>query len=340
MSQAHADLPGRPAGRRPDGHGVDAEDAEVLARIAEDYYLGGRNQQQIADELRVSRSYVSRLLDRARARGIVKITVNHPVRSEPGLESELKNRFGLQHCVVVGGRTARDPAASLSAAGRAAAGYLLERIRPQDTLGLSWGTAVQAVVLAADRGHARARHVVQLFGGLSVAVADISSPDLVRRMARVLEASFDFLHAPWIVPSRQLAESLRTQPDVAATLKRAAGADIAVVGIGAIREGSSRLLFSDTYLKPSELAEFEATRAVGDICARSFDAHGRPCRLSFDRRIVGLQLTQIRRIPLVIGVATGSRKAAAIRGALEGKLISALITDQAAALAVLGQADR
>ena len=79
---------------------------------------------------------------------------------------------------------------------------------------------------------------------------------------------------------------------------------------------------------------------MGDICARSFDAQGQPCRLSFDRRIVGLQLTQIRRIPLVIGIATGSRKAAAIRGALEGKLISALVTDQAAALAVLRQADR
>lgn len=340
MSQAHADLPRRPAGRRPDGRGIDSGDAEVLARIAEDYYVAGRNQQEIADELRVSRSYVSRLLDRARATGVVKITVNHPVRTEPALEAKLKARYSLQHCVVVGGRVSRDPTSSLSAAGRAAADYLMDRVRPTDTLGLSWGSAVQALVGAADRGHARAQHVVQLFGGLSVSVPDISSPDLVRRMARVLEASFDFLHAPWIVPSRQLAESLRTQPDVAATLKRAASADIAVVGIGAIREGSSRLLFNDTYLKPSELAEFTAANAVGDICARSFDAHGRPCRLSFDRRIVGLQLTQIRRIPLVIGVATGSSKAAAIRGALEGKLISALITDQAAAVEVLRQGER
>ena len=340
MSQAHADLPRRLAGRRPDGRGVGAEDAEVLARIAEDYYVVGRNQQQIADDLKMSRSYVSRLLDRARTTGIVKITINHPLRSEPALEAELKEQFGLQHCVVVGGRVSTDPRTSLSAAGSAAAAYVMERLRPQDTLGLSWGTAVQALVAAADRGQARARHVVQLFGGLSVTSPDISSPDLVRRMARVLNASFDFLHAPWIVPSRQLAESLRTQPDVAATLERAAAADIAVVGIGAIREGSSRLLFNDTYLKPSELAEFQAADAVGDICARSFDEHGRPCRLSFDRRIVGLQLTQIQRIPLVIGVATGSRKAAAIRGALEGKLISALITDQAAAVAVLRQAER
>jgi DNA-binding transcriptional regulator LsrR (DeoR family) len=340
MSQAQADLSKRLAGRRPNGGGIGAEDGEVLAQIAEDYYIGGRKQQEIADELKVSRSYVSRLLDRARASGIVKIMINHPVRSEPALEAELRARFGLQHCVVVAGRVSRDATTTLNAAGRAAAAYLLDIIRPTDTLALSWGTAVQALVEAADGGAAKARHVVQLFGGLSVSVPDIGSPDLVRRMARVLEASFDFLHAPWIVPSRQLAESLRTQPDVAATLKRAAAANIAVVGIGAIREGSSRLLFNETYLSGSELAEFQAARAVGDICARSFDERGRPCRLSFDRRIVGLQLTQIRRIPLVIGVATGSRKAAAIRGALEGNLISALITDQAAALAVLRQAER
>lgn len=307
----------------------------MLARIAEDYYVNGRNQQEIADELKVSRSYVSRLLDRARTAGIVKITIDYPVRSEPGLESQLKARFGLKYCAVVSESASREHAAAIRVAGRAAAAYLFDILRPQDTLALSWGTAVEAVVNAADRGRARARHVVQIFGGLSVTAADISSPDLVRRMAWVLDAGFEFLHAPWIVASPQLAESLRTQPDVAAALERAAGANVAVVGIGAIREGSSSLLFNETYLKQSELAEFRVAGAVGDICARSFDARGRPCRLSFDRRIVGLDLATIRRIPLVIGVATGGRKAAAIRGALEGKLVNALITDEAAALAVL-----
>ena len=338
MSPAPAVLNRKAAGRRANGRGIGGDDVGVLARIAEDYYVGGRKQQEIADELQVSRSYVSRLLDRARATGIVKITIAHPLRTEPGLESELKHRFGLKHCAVVAEPTSRDPGASLALAGRAAAAYLLETIRPDDTLALSWGTAVQALVKAAHRGRARARHVVQIFGGLSVTVADISSPDLVRRMAWVLDAGFEFLHAPWIVASPSLAESLRTQPDVAAALARAAGADIAVVGIGAIREGSSSLLFNETYLKPSELAEFQAAGAVGDICARSFDLRGRPCRLSFNRRIVGLDLPRIHRIPLVIAVATGARKAVAIRGALEGNLIDSLITDQAAARAVMREA--
>ncbi|HEY8678495.1 MAG TPA: sugar-binding domain-containing protein [Candidatus Dormibacteraeota bacterium] len=339
MNQSPAGLRRKVGGRNPNGRGLGTEDAEVLARIASDYYVAGRNQQEIADELKVSRSYVSRLLDRARTTGIVKITIDHPVRSEPGLESELKDRYGLKHCVVVREPTSRDPASATAVAGRAAAAYLLDTIRPEDTLALSWGTAVQALVKAAQRGRARAEHVVQIFGGLSVTVADISSPDLVRRMAWVLDAGFEFLHAPWIVASPQLAESLRTQPDVAAALRRAAGANIAVVGIGAIREGSSSLLFNETYLKRSELGEFQGAGAVGDICARSFDVQGRPCRLSFNRRVVGLDLTSIRRIPLVIGVATGVRKAAAIRGALEGKLINALITDEAAALAVLRQSE-
>ncbi|MEZ0241634.1 MAG: sugar-binding domain-containing protein, partial [Chloroflexota bacterium] len=100
--------------------------------------------------------------------------------------------------------------------------------------------------------------------------------------------------------------------------------------------GSSGLLFNRTYLTAAELAEIDEQGAVGDICGRLFDAEGRPCAISAMDRVIGLDLEAMRRLPLVIGIATGREKHRAIRAALQGRLVSALVTDSEAAREVLG----
>jgi len=154
--------------------------------------------------------------------------------------------------------------------------------------------------------------------------------------ARALDATADRLHAPWIVESADLARALLDQQDIAAALRRAASADLALVGIGATSLGSSGLLFNRTYLNEAELREISAQGAVGDICGRLFDAEGLPCAVSAMERVIGLELDAMRRLPLVIGIATGREKHRAIRAALKGGLVRALVTDSEAAREVLG----
>lgn len=310
----------------------DLEDAEVLARIAESYYLRGMNQEEIATQFNISRSYVSRLLDRARVRGIVEISIHHPVRTDPILENELRRSFGLKECIVVVPPDGVDP---LRLAGEAGADYLCQVIKPEHTLGVSWGTGVKSVIEAMKGGCARARHVVPLFGGLTLPTNDISGGDLGMRLARALGASFQFLHSPWLVESAELAHALKGQPDVAAALGQAASADIAYVGIGAAGTGSSALLFNNTYLNRTELRELKAQQAIGDICGRVFDAHGTPCHVSFDDRIIGIDLPTLNRIPTVVGIATGGQKARAIHAALRGGLVDVLVTDRDGVMAAL-----
>ncbi len=312
------------------------DDADVLASIAEDYYLRGSNQDAIAVRYRISRSYVSRLLRRARELGIVEISVNRTVRREPDLESAMTARFGLDRCVVVAvNEDTDDPADVLRKVGREGAQLLMEQIEARHTLALAWGTGVRAVVDEIKPGRARARDVVQLFGGLSNAPPEIMSGDLVPQAARALGASFERLHAPWIVESSGLARALVEQPDIAGTLRKTASADIAFVGIGAIGHGSSALLFNDTYLTSSELAELAASGAVGDICGRVFDRDGRACEVSFMSRVIGLDLDGIRRLPLTVGIAIGTQKHRAVKAAVTGGLVSALVTDASVAREVL-----
>jgi len=314
---------------------LDPGDADVLANIAEDYYVNGQNQDVIASRYNISRSYVSRLLGRARELGIVVISVRREIRRDTGLESALRERYGLLRCAVVAD-VAIDPEVVLRRAGQLAATILAEALGPESTLALAWGRGVRAVIEAMPPGRARANRVVQMFGGLSTAPAEIMGGELLAQAARALDATADRLHAPWIVESADLARALLDQQDIAAVLRRAASADLALVGIGATSLGSSGMLFNRTYLNEAELREISAQGAVGDICGRLFDAEGLPCAVSAMERVIGLELDAMRRLPLVIGIATGREKHRAIRAALKGGLVRALVTDSEAAREVLG----
>ncbi len=311
---------------------------ELLANLAEDYYLNERTQEQIARRYGISRSYVSRLITRARETGIVEIIIHREIRRNRGLEAALEQRFGLGRCVVVES-AGRPPDAILRDAGELTVEILAEVLSPESTLAISWGNALRATVQAIRPGRLKARRVVQMFGGLRAAPAEIMSGELVTEAARQLGAVEDRLHAPWIVETPDLARSLLEQTDVAATLYRAAGADVAVVGIGTIGQSSSALIFSPRYLSRDDLEEIASCGAIGDICGRLYDTEGRACRIPLMGRVISLQLDEIRQIPTVIAVAPGRQKVDGVRGALRGRLFSTLVTDSDAAQLILATAD-
>lgn len=75
--------------------------------------------------------------------------------------------------------------------------------------------------------------------------------------------------------------------------------------------------------------------AVGDMNLRFFNSEGVLVDSSLDQRVIGLTLDEIQKIELVVGVAGGSAKIPAVRGALAGNLVDVLVTDQMTAQQVI-----
>jgi DNA-binding transcriptional regulator LsrR (DeoR family) len=84
-----------------------------------------------------------------------------------------------------------------------------------------------------------------------------------------------------------------------------------------------------------DLENLKHSGAVGDINLRFFDENGEIVQSNFDQRVIGITLNEIQRIKRVVGVAGGVAKLPAIRGALAGKLVDVLVTDQITAQRVL-----
>ncbi len=97
------------------------------------------------------------------------------------------------------------------------------------------------------------------------------------------------------------------------------------------------MLFAD-YMDDSRMAHLRAVSAVGDICMRFFDSAGRPVPSGLPG-IIGIELEQLRRARLRIGVAGGAEKTDALLGAVRGEYINALVTDESAARLMLEKLD-
>jgi DNA-binding transcriptional regulator LsrR (DeoR family) len=307
-------------------------DRAALIKAARMYFLDGRSQDDVARALGTSRSNVSRMLSAARAQGIVEIRVHDQTTREKELETALRERFELAHVRVAAFRPGVD---AYAAAGDLAAQWLDETLRDGQVLGLSWGQTLQAMVESFAVDQPRSVDVVPLVGGLSTVVSLVSGEELVRELAGRLGATYRYLHAPGLLRSETARDSLLAEPTIADVLQRAQAADVAMVGIGATGTGSSSAILDGLGLSAAELKAFKAAGPVGDTCCRFFDVDGAPILGAVHDRVLAIELDQLRRIPTVIGVATGVAKAPGVLGALRGELVDGLITDASLALALL-----
>lgn len=303
-------------------------DPETLVAAARLYYLQERSQAEVAQQLRTSRSNVSRMLAEAQRLGIVEIRVNDPGGRVHELEEQVQLRFGLRDVRVA--HNATTPGARLeSQVGAQASRLLLDNLKDHMTVALSWGHALQSMVYATNTDELHPGvSLVQLVGGLSSIRNEISGQELVRELALRLGASYRFLHAPATLESSVARDALLAETSIADALKAATRADLAVVGIGTPTHGSSSAILDSLRLSKAGMDAFWAQQPVGDIAARYYGAAGQPIRGAVEQHVVSITLDDLTAIPHVIGVAHGRAKAPGVLGALRGHLIDSLVCDE------------
>jgi DNA-binding transcriptional regulator LsrR (DeoR family) len=301
----------------------------LIASIARRYYLEGRSKIEIAEELGLSRFKVARLLETARASGLVHIEIANPDMIDVDLSTRLRDAYDLQHAVVVD--TPDDnPTILRERLGNAAAELLSEIVTADDVLGLAWSRSVSAMTNALNR--LPTIPVVQLTGALvQLDVAD-SSVDLVRQAARISGGAAHFFYAPTVVPDPATARALRKQPEVARTFGRFGSVTKAVVGVGLWAPGESTV-----YDAANEKVRRELHRrgVCGEIAGVLIDADGRPAESYLTERMIGISAAQLRAIPEVIGLAYSIARSPAVQAAIRGGFINSLVTHPSLARALV-----
>ena len=269
---------------------------------------------------------MSRLLQEARELGIVQISVTPPTGLHIELEEQLEARFGLEEVQVIDVEAGRSAEETRRQIGAAAAGYLARTVQPGESIGIAWGTTLDAMVRAMVPFPCDGVRIVQMLGGIGRPDAESYAAALVRRLAQLLGAAPVLFPVPGIVATAEVRDVLRNDPHVQAALRYFDRLDTVFVGIGSI--ASNPVLNDGHSLPPGTHAALVEAGAVGDIALRFFDAAGAPVRSSLDERILGITAEQLHKAPRVVAVAGGPEKTDAIRAALKSEMIDVLITDQ------------
>jgi len=317
---------------------LSADRERLLVKVSRFYYEHELTQSQISERLRLSRQKVQRLLKEAHQAGIVQITIRPVIGAFPELERNLEDRFGLQEAVVIETTDFDDQFVVAREVGVGAADYLRRVVQSQDSIVISWGGSLLGLVNALSGGSRRADldgiRVIQGLGGLGDPNKEVHAADLTRRLAQVFGGEAVLLPTPAVAGTRKARDTYIEDPFVSNVLEQAQSANLAVMGIGAPRLDSI-LMREGRIVTEQDMETLKNNGAVGDINLRFFDENGKLVQSNFDRRVIGLTLDEIKRIERVIGVAGGAAKVSAIRGALAGRLVDVLVTDQITAQQVL-----
>jgi DNA-binding transcriptional regulator LsrR (DeoR family) len=309
---------------------------DLLASAARMYYLDQLDQRDVADLLGVSRSTVSRLLKSARERGVVQISVSPYDPRDRLREAELRDRLGVRHAIVI--RTTGRPTAHVArTVGYFAAPIVSELIQDGATIGVSGGRTLAALVKHVTPAEiVQGVTVVQLMGNIGPKPVASDGLEISHELARRFRSTLYTVSAPAIVQDRPARDMLLAHQHIRLVWDLFDSLTLAFVGIGSVADS---VFVEQGVFSPAELDRLRRSGVAGEICGRFFDRDGRECATEFRDRVLSIDLDVLRQRSEVVGITNGPRRAAAVRAALRGGLITSLIIDDVGAAAVLAADD-
>ena len=306
--------------------GNSMSEEELLARIAWFYYHDGLTQGDIGELLGLTRLKVSRLLEKGRQSGVIRVQINSRYEGCLELENTLQQHFGLKHIRIL------PSLADLSISSRlgiGAAHLLMALIQPQQLLAVGFGeTTMCALQHLSGFIASQQVRLVTLSGGVGSYMTGIGQLDAACQVS--------IIPAPLRASSATVAETFRQENSVRDVMLAARAADVAVVGIGSVNQQKEATILRSGYISEGEQLMYARKGAVGDILGYFLQADGRRVEdLEIHRELLGVTLDELAQLPTIVGVAGGTEKAQAIYAALTGKRINGLVTEETTARAVL-----
>lgn len=312
-------------------------DSALAYRIARYYYMDNLSQSEIAQMEQISRSTVSRMLDKARASGMVNIEIVMPVSPLiERMETELKKALGLKKVIVVPASVNEcnentDEMVIMDLASIAAT-HLTELLGGSKVIGLGWGRTLYntaGFLPFAERN--KNRLFVPLVSNYSVHNRFLQTSTIVSRYGERFGADTYYLNISGVkkVGEHRTESELMNIKQLEQYWSRM---DAAIVSLGAP-------LINAKNPYESEVKEFsrgkDANRECGELISQLYYANGESHVMGWEIEVVTFPLDKLKKIKNVICISGGVGKAMPNIQAARNGYYKTLITDHLTAQAML-----
>jgi len=316
------------------------DDKRLIYKCCKLYYEEDLSQQEIANRLDVSRVSVSRMLQAGKEQGIVVVRVVSPDLLEYSrLEQKLARLFGLKEAVVVETSPLNTRYDHINALGMETLNLLETYLHDGDLVGVSMGMTLHNICLV-PRRETESIHCtfVPLLGGISngrSSAANIHSNQIALEFARLFGGEYVEFYAPAVFSDKTVLEGFLKEQSMQSVLRYYKELKTVITGIG-IPNPNSSTMFKAGYISAEDLHALANNGVVGDMSLQYFDQYGNTkAYRTFNDRVAGMPLEQLRQVENKICIGSGLHKAAALYGALQGGYVNILVTDEECALRLI-----
>lgn len=303
---------------------------DLKLEIVRQYYLQNLNQNQIAKNLNVSRSYVSKLLVESRQEKLVEIKINSPYMTETEDEKLLRSRYRLKKVIIV----AAEDGVYYQKLGMAVDDFLNATIKRGDTIGVAWGkTIYECSRMIKSRREQEGVSVVQLCGGVSQFANSTYSNEIINHFAEAFHAKPYALPLPAIVENKKYKDVFLDEQSIHQVMEIVKTINVALFTVGRCDRDSA--LMRSGYISEREMAELVDKGAIGEVCTHFINHRGECVSGELEDRTMAVSMETLKGCETRIALILGEKRLETLKAVLFAEYANVLVIDEPAAKKLL-----
>lgn len=306
---------------------------QLSIEVAKMYYIDRMTQSEIAETTSMSRSNISRILNKCIEDGTVEIVVHDTISSRPDVARRIQLAFSLKDVIIApSGISDTQTAQNL---GKSLALYLRRVLKSGMLLGVTKGLALYYAARNFDNKQNMQVDVVQLMGGTSPVIVANEGQILVSLFASKLNGTGYILNAPLMVKSKLAKIALLQDPFIDQVVKKFQDVNVCIFEIEKpyvhVRD-----YLRQPWLSRADTLQLEEVGVSACVCGYYYNENGNPCNAGIHDRLLAVDPKTLLNGSLNIGVATGTKTCEAVLSILRTNMVDVLFVDEALAVMLNG----